>query len=162
MNWCHIDWIASYISDPFSNKLTFEFKNRLDLHCFDMYMNEYGHEMDGGYIIFNIHASKQKCFQTVKMPYSSCRRHFLSTQGHDWQRSSLIKLSHHWFFLQKDHIITDYQSHKVISYSQIGQNLHISPDPFEMDQDGLDAAFDSIVQVSHAWYLSQPSQPLVV
>ena len=53
-------------------------------------------------------------------------------------------------FLQKDHIITDYQSHKVISYSQIGQNLHISPDPFEMDQDGLDAAFDSIVQVSHA------------
>merc|ERR1712055_701703 len=28
----------------------------------------------------------------------------------------------------------------------IGQNLHISIDPFGMDQDGLDAAFDSIVQ----------------
>ena len=45
--------------DSFSNKLTFEFKNRLDLHCFDMYMNEYGHEMDGGYTIFNIHSSNQ-------------------------------------------------------------------------------------------------------
>ena len=50
------------LQSSFSNKLTFEFKNRLDLHCFDMYMNEYGHEMDGGYTIFNIHSSNQIWF----------------------------------------------------------------------------------------------------
>jgi len=37
----------------------------------------------------------------------------------------------------------------MLDGTRIGQNLHISPDPFEMDQDGLDAAFDSIVQ---GWY----------